>query len=47
MALGLQRERLTEVLGELTVVGLRIERILQQTAEYKARGPKPRYYFHR
>jgi len=47
MALGLQRERLTEVLGELTVVGLRIERILEQAAEYKARGPKPRYYFHR
>jgi len=45
--LGLQRERLTEVLGELTVVGLRIERILEQAAEYKARGPKPKYYFHR
>ncbi len=47
MALALQRERVSELLEEVSVVGRRVERIFQQAEKYKGTGPKPKYYFYR
>ncbi len=47
MALALQRERVSELFEDVSVVGRRIERIFQQAEKYKLSGPKPKYYFYR
>lgn len=47
MALQLQRERISELFEDVSVVGRRVERILQQAEKQRAIGPKPKYYFYR
>lgn len=47
MMLGLQRERVAELVEDLSVIGLRSTRIVQQAEKYKVSGPKPKYYFYR